>query len=569
MSYRIAKYRIEGEKLLEDTGKKHLLNIEQTEKAVLVFEADMFVCLLFIDLLDARFGDRADQIRTDLKEGNDLREEDREVLDDIFEDILTLVEFYENLLTSQGDVSMSRIMTHVRFSAALLLRIDRSRSEYHKHSRSNKKMNSALFRHDSKDDVEDIYHLDYSRELKKSITGSVLDYKSILDELDAKLRENILSYYQDTISDIQGDSRCFNVCLEIDDMQIWDALIGSDIMFYRNKPYVPLFCLTEALVGNLPKFYRRYALLDYKCMSHNNISVCAPAVGRIGERDYSLNTAQKQPSEIAASYGKDMLEKEIMTIRVLDMIFRCSSVDHGTMVFSFPIVGSMRLLDPWLFGWKYDLLPVLFCMDSKDLYDKFMRKYYRITTDAAVIADWVKISQSDWQGGKRMWTGNRVPGGIFKFSTIDYVELDGLAEYMKSVKSPTVIVISTERMDEIFSFLNSYTTVTDREKVNSVLIVSPFENFMFSGTIIPYTSAVAIKEERLMDALTLHNIRLIEVMVDGYLKAMASDLGISLEELSKIKATDLRTACYRRFIDEVDKARNVLADYRMLLDHLE
>jgi len=124
-------------------------------------------------------------------------------------------------------------------------------------------------------------------------------------------------------------------------------------------------------------------------------------------------------------------------------------------------------------------------------------------------------------------------------------------------------------MDEIFSFLNSYTTVTDREKVNSVLIVSPFENFMFSGTIIPYTSAVAIKEERLMDALTLHNIRLIEVMVDGYLKAMASDLGISLEELSKIKATDLRTVCYRRFVDEVDKARNVLADYRMLLDHLE
>ena len=569
MSYRITKFRIEGGRLLEDFGNKHLIHMEETEKAVLVFEADMFVCRLFIDLVDARFKERAIQIRADLKEGNPIRDEDREILDKVFEDILTFVEFYENLLTSQGDRAMATLMTHVRFSAAMLLRIDRSRSEFHKHSRSNKKMNSAVFRHDSKDEIGQIYHLNYNRGLKKMIIGTVLDYKAIMSELDVGQRENILSYYYGILSDMQGDTRYFNVRLSEEDMVVWGPMIGGDVMYFKGAPHVPLFKLVDTLVKELPDLYKRYIFLDYKCMTHNNINVCAPAIGKVGARDNNLNTAQNLPSDLANSYDKAVLEQEIMSIRALDTIYRCSSVENKSLIFSFPMVGTMRFLDPWLFGWKYDLLPVVFCMDSKELYDRFMRKYDKITTDSAVIVDWVKISQSDWQSGKRMWTGNRVPGGIFKFSTIDYVRPDGLAEYMQFVKEPTVIVISPERMDEIISFLNSYTTTSERGRVNSIFIISSVENFVFSGTIIPYTSALVIKEERLMDALTLHNIRLIELLVESYLNAMASDLGISLDELSKIKLTDFKAACYRKFSDEVDKAKNVLADYRRLLDNLD
>lgn len=569
MSYKITMYRVEGEKLLEDSGKKHLLNIEETEKAVLVFEADMFVCRLFIDLTDARFGDRAEVIRADLREGNDLAEEDRVVLDDIFEDILTFVEFYENLLTCQGDPAMARLMTHVRFSAALLLRIDQSRSQYHKHSRSNKKMNSAIFRHDSKDEVQDIYHLNYSRDMKQSISGTALDYKSVMNELDAGSKEEVISYYYDIISDMMGHSRHFNVRIQNEEVGIWDALIEGEILFYRGSPYVPLFKLVDVLVKNLPEIYQRYIFLDFKYMIHNVLSVCVPATGKVGGRDNSLNTAQKEPSVLPASYGVEVLGKEIMSIRVTDMIFGCSSVSHKTLDFSFSILGTMRLLDPWLFGWKYDLLPVLFCMDSKDSYDKFMRKHDMITTDNAVVVDWVKNVQSDWRTGKRMWAGNRVPGGLFKFSSVDYVSPDGLEDYMKKVKEPTTIVISMERMDEILAYLCSFTTVAERAKVGSIFIVCPHENFIFSGTIVPYSSVVLVKEERLMDILTMHNIRLIELAISDYQYAMSSELGITPEELFKVEPVDLKTACYRKFMDEVDKARNVLADYRKLLDHLD
>ena len=53
MPYRIITYRIENDRLLEDYSQEHHLHIEETEKAVLVFEADMIVCRLFIDFTDA------------------------------------------------------------------------------------------------------------------------------------------------------------------------------------------------------------------------------------------------------------------------------------------------------------------------------------------------------------------------------------------------------------------------------------------------------------------------------------------------------------------------------------
>jgi len=38
---------------------------------------------------------------------------------------------------------------------------------------------------------------------------------------------------------------------------------------------------------------------------------------------------------------------------------------------------------------------------------------------------------------------------------------------------------------------------------------------------------------------------------------------------AKIEPVDFKTACYRKFIDEVEKAQAVLSDYRKLLDNLE
>ena len=569
MAYGLIAYRIEDGKLQIDYSQNNYIHVEETEKAILVIEADMLVCRLFLDFTDHRFGDAARKIRNDLRSGNELTEDVRRVLDDIFEDILTFVEFYENRMTSLGSLAIARIMVHVRFAAAMLLRIDRSRAEFHKHSRSNKKMNSALFRHDSKDEIEDIYHLDYKRDVKRCIVGSELDYKAILDSIRSKDKDGIISYYDRFLADLEGDTHVFNVRLSPEEKEIWRMVIAHEMLCFKGAPCAPLFELIEIMIRDLPKLYRQYVDLDYKDMVHDNVRVIAPALGRISNRDSNLNASKKSPSEMIDPYDKRLIEREILFARVSDSILGCSKVERNELYLTFPIRGTMRLLDSRLFGWRYDLPPVIFCMDSKNPYDKFMRNCEKVTEDGVVVSDWIRIAQSDWITGKRMRAGNRVPGGVFKFGSIEFVTPKDLSEHMKAVKESTTIVTNAERMDEVISLFCSYTTVAERSRVGSVIVISPVENYIFPDTVIPYSSLILIKEDRLLDVLSLHNVRLIELAVDNYLAAMASELGVSVEGLTDIVPEDLRTAIYLKFAEEASMARRDLVYTRKLLDSLE
>lgn len=549
MPYRMNIYREKDGKFSENKDCKHQLHIDQAEKAIITFEMDFLICRLFISFTDSIFGDAAKGIRQSIRNREELPDDVTKKLDLIFEDILAFVEFYQNRITTQGDPAIERMMVHGRFTTAYLLDINWKKADAHKHPRSNKKMNTAMFRHDLKDDLREISHIDYNRiDLKKMISKKEVDYNEISDVIQKTQNENVKAYYDRIMSSLENRD-VFYVRLPKDktESKIWHDVLKDKIKANEKHEYAQLFDLIDALKENSHDFINQYQGLDFKDMRNCTIRMVAPALGQVSKRDEDLESSLHTPFDVVSRYPRELVEDNIIFTRMLDCIFGNSTGERNRIELSISLNGLIRLLDPRLFGWKYDIPPVIFCMDSKEPYDHFMDGFSKITQDGIIIMDSVRIAQSQWTFGKRMKPGNRVPGGLCKFQKPVYVEPSKMRSHMMNVREPSIIVTTDSRLDDMLSLLGSFTRVADKNKVNSVVALSVVDHMVFPGSLLPYTTVMISKPDSLFDILTLHNVELMDFALMGYTNAMAKEIGVNPEDLDTIEATDFRTAFFKAF----------------------
>ncbi|MBQ7701687.1 MAG: hypothetical protein IJT54_04710 [Candidatus Methanomethylophilaceae archaeon] len=564
MPYRINVYNEKDGILTEDKESRHLLYVDQAEKAIITFEMDMFVCYLYRLFTDEAFKDKAEDLRERLRNGDDLSDDERDKIDLIYEDILALAEFYQNRITSQGDPAIERMMTHLRYSAAYLLRVDQSRAGKHEHPRSNKKLNTALFRHDQKDDLRDISHLDYNGlDLKKMVSGTELDSARMTEVLEKVHGKAVPEYYSRILSSMDGKGSFYVRLKDEDNVGIWNSLVPGGLYRFKSKSYAPLFTLIRSIEEKVPESIMATIDLDYKDLCNGTIRMMAPAMGRIRNRDENLESSLSTPESVSEGHDEAVIKDAMFFIRMLDCIFGNSINERGKVELALSFEGMIRLLDSKLFGWNYDVPQSVFCTESRMPFEIFRDGIDRISENGVIMMESIKIGQSVWTVGKRMKEGNRPLGGVCSVPEPEYLSKEDLPGFLDNVKEPVIIVTDLAGMDDLVSYLSSFTKVSDKAKVKFVAVADENIRMMFINSLIPYTTLTVVNRKNIFDMLTLYNLKLMRSMAESYQKAFASELGVDTNALCDIEAKDFRTVFYKTYasyakalIDDVERVES-------------
>ena len=550
MPFRIALYQEKDGKLTEDKEGRHVLYVDQAEKAINTFQADMLVCHLYFVLTDSVFGDGAKDLRRRLRSGEDLSDDERDRIDGIYEDILAMAEFYQNRITSQGDPAIERMMTHLRFSAAYLLRIDQSRAQMHEHPRSNKKLNTAMFRHDLKDDFREISHLDYNGlDLKKMVASTELDAVRMLEVLENVHGSAVVDYYDRILSSMEGKGSFFVRLEDDENIPIWESLMPGQISEYKSGRYVPLFGLISSLTVNAPLCLRSTMDKDYKDLCNGCIRMMAPAMGRIKNRDNDLESSLVTAKELSEKYDKGTIDGVMCFVRFLDCIFANAFNERGKVELALSFRGLIRMLNPKLFGWNYNVPPAVFCTTSREPYETFRKGIYRTSENGVISMECVKVAQCEWTMGKRMKEANRPLGGVCKVPEPVYIHASELPSYLEGTKEPVAIITDLENVNDIDSYLSSFTRVPDKAKVKFVGIIEELPRVVFINSMIPFTTVIVVNRKNMFDLLTQYNIKLMRSVAESYMDTFSSEMGVTRDGLRTIEAKDIRSLFYRIFAE--------------------
>lgn len=568
MAYRINLYEKAGDSITEMKDRKHLLYLDQAEKAIVTFEMDIAACYIYRRLVAHVFG--SDDVIRRLEKDEEPTEAEMDKLDNVFEDMLALLEFYLNRMTSLGDPAIERMMIHLRFTAAYLLHIDAARAAKHKHPRSNKKLNTAMFRHDQKDDLTEISHLDYKRcDLKKLVYGNEMDYRKICEVLDTVTHKEYREYYRFILDSIDGDGPMYVRLADSeegsDEERIWKTIV-KDTYPRKGRLFTGLFDLVDAMIASSPDFLRYYVREDMRDMSYGRIAVNAPAMGEIRNRDDDLESSLHTIEEVLKAYPDGLMSEICFAVRILDTVFGNSVEDRGRLELTMSFRGMIRMLNPMLFGWNYVLPPVVFCMDDPSYHERFIHGIKEVSKAGVLILEPISVAQSQWTFGKRMKASSRANGGLCRIPSPFLVKPKDLPEFMATHKTPSVFATDDRNFTQVSAYLSSFTKTEDRNKVISITVISEIREIMtFTNSMVSYTTVTITDMRHPFDFMTYYTIPLIELVMNKYLESMSSKLGVEEGSLSKIEAKDFVSLFVRHFAVFCDEMKAAIANVRAKL----
>ncbi len=357
------------------------IHLQDSTKALNALEAEFLAYSLCSEFLAYNFPEDHARIETWLRlprsqerKGDGPSDREVEVLDAIFEQVVSVVEFSLNRLTAYTDSSMSDIMDGVRFSVARFLKVGRARAGAHEIRR---KFNSALF---SRKELHCIPSLKYSFQW----AGSLHDTASYDEVVDA--------YYRWNPSDRDGPRMYYNtvrntvdriysgpaVYVEVPDESPWADCLISDCWHLEGggrqcgalRRLVPLMELVDVLadVCSADPALSVQAEADYQDMRCDVLVANAALLGFVGKRNDDIDSSVLKTSDVTAAYsspeGAAMLRRCMLVARVLDCIIAGASVERrgrkSSLYFGFRPSLMLRMLDAEMFGGEVYLPNMVF-----------------------------------------------------------------------------------------------------------------------------------------------------------------------------------------------------------------
>ncbi len=368
------------------------IHLQDSTKALNALEAEILAYSLCSEFLHFNFPDDHERIVTWLRTSRKDEvaseapsEEELAKIDEIYEQVLTVVEFALNRLTAYAESSMADIMNGVRFSVARCLKVGRVRAPRHEVRR---KFNTALF---SRREIHGMPSMKYSAQWASNVP-EIASYDEVVDAYyrwNPSDSDGPRMYYNTIRNTVDGTYFGPSMYVEVQDEAPWaDRLISDCWHFDRDgrqcralRRLVPLMELVDTLadVSSADAALSAQAYADYADMCCDVLVANAALLGFVGKRNDGIDCSSLKTSEVTAAYsspeGVAMLRRCMLVSRVLDCIIAGATVEKmgrkSALYFGFRAVGMLRMLDAEMFGREVYLPNMVFVTPD----DKVMNLY--------------------------------------------------------------------------------------------------------------------------------------------------------------------------------------------------
>ncbi|UAL07656.1 MAG: hypothetical protein KRP56_07600 [Candidatus Methanogranum gryphiswaldense] len=468
-----------------ENGKLHLfenspkecydmnLQIQETNKAMISYEMELFTYYLA---------------------ENYPRYEEGPVYTKEYEDILAILEFYLNRLTSCNDDTIGELMTNLRFSLTNYMKItaeqvkDVSDSGRYRHyttrDRYSKNMDlrniccyeAPLFT------VKDLEHIDklepkdrtrvaegFKHAASNDESINNFDYSFIVRNSREDTRDSISSFLNCIKNTVDGNLEGPSLYVRVSEgplMELSDRYWNSGDSFQKDtrKKYIPLkelITYLENVIEMSPHFLGSQIYKDLEDMRENHIRPYDVLLAEIGERDSDLESTDSTPADVYKRMEdkcqlNDLIKMAIF-IRAVHSIFSGSKVDKtgSTKYISlkFSIKSLMRLLDPEIFG-KISFSDMVIVSDDNRMYDEYCRYLikdvgFKYDDETGAFSREYDLSgiQTGWGSSGRQKERALPTGCISHIRSIRKIKCDDAVNILPKLNNNSVILVDKKNLD--------------------------------------------------------------------------------------------------------------------------
>ncbi len=509
--------------LLEGTPREHYdlnLQVQETSKAITIYEMELFAYYLVKNY--PRY-----------ENGSEYTKE--------YEDILAILEFYMNRLTSCNDDTIGELMTNLRFSVTSYMNItsnqvkefsETGRYRYYTTRDKYNKMTdikglcyyeSPLFT------IKDLEHIDrLGPKDRSSVTEGFknissrdesqcnFDYAFIMRNVENTTQDSIMAFFDVVTNTIDGMTEGPSLYVRVSEeplvsltKEYWNS---RDLLQSRSKKnYMPLIELihhVENVINISPNFLGSQISKDLDDMRENRVRAFDVLLSEIGERDSDLESTNSTPGEVYDRMKREdhlsELESMARFIRVLHCILYGSKVDKtGStkyITLRFGMRSFMRLLDPEIFG-KVPFPDMLIVSDKDEMYNEYLEYLkneigFKQDGDTGALSHEYDLSgiQAGWGLSKRQKSRALPQGCISHIRSIKMITCEETINVLTNLKGYTVILVDKKDLDKIETIIGSLNK-PDKKNLRFIIIKGD-ETFVSVNENIDDTVEVGVTDCR-------------------------------------------------------------------------
>ncbi len=461
--------------------------VHEGPKARATIVMDLSSCYACHRLMRSAFGDGAPDVMDRVAESRKLflshrdREgtlspEERRVIDEVYEDVLAVTEFYMNRLTPDSDRNISDVMDGVRFACCHHLDIHNpdssARCTKNRKSKKNKGVgyNSALFGYD---DIHNIPFMDVRKDDR--IPDLPADYGTLYRLFDGRFRigEN-LAVSEATASGLPGGITVkVPVALSPDGEMPFMELVSGIMDVCRSHP--PFDFQVNADLTN---------------MRTDRLCPGAPFLGMVGKRDDDLdNTHEKRLSDLMArldALDPDAARDIAMFFRITDCILMGSEVrevpGRRKRMDVTPKVDPLMLLtmmDDEMFGGMVHLSDILF-VDAPSMVESYVdhlkllgfRFQGGIHGSCELVSEDLRRFYGEWRYSGRS-RGEHSTGTMLRIDSVSSCAMAVCEDRIRGSERPLILVTHRPDRRQLIAITDGFKTKAERSRVKALVVVDP------------------------------------------------------------------------------------------------
>lgn len=470
-----------------DTKEGHcpIINLELDDqgKAITTFMIDLVACRAAIELLSSKTGIPIRDLIIRDDGSLDYAGSERETLEDVFTDCLSLCEFTLNRITPHSDKVIRGLMVHVRFSLAHILKVEPSDRYVRCVKGRVRNISSFTFTMGSDDEFRDISHITYDKKkFSDEMRLAVGSYSYAMIEDALSLRTVCERYYMSLLSETSGREPVFRVSVP-EETQLLDD-IGADGVASLSEIISRLWSICSSVPPL--KYHEDRGLTD---MQNNRECGDGPAMARVRDRRSGLESSMKKISDVCRR-NKESVMNVMKYARLLEAVMSGATVRKKDITLAFRDESILRLLDPDIFGRGYSTPPLLFidCDALKADYTKIIDRFHNPAGVCWISSNAASAVKCQWKYAKRQNAATRIEGALCFIYRPDAFTVDRILRLkpkgqeeetaevgespLKDLHSPAILVSYPQ---DTFRILSGLSDPIRREHAKHVRMIVEFD----------------------------------------------------------------------------------------------
>ena len=461
--------------------------VHEGPKARATIVMDLSSCYACHRLMRSAFGDGAPDVMARVAESRELflgrRDcegtlslEERHIIDEIYEDVLAVTEFYMNRLTPDSDRNISDVMDGVRFACCHRLDIhdpdSAARCTKIRKSQKNKGAgyNSALFGYD---DIHNIPFMDVRKDDR--IPDLPADYGSLYRIFDDRFRigEN-LAVSEASVSGLPGGIA---------------VRVPAAISRNEEMPFMELVSGIMDVCRSHPPFDFQVNA-DLTNMRADRLCPGAPFLGMVGKRDDDLdNTHEKRLGDLMArldALDPDAARDIAMFFRIADCILMGSGVEevpgrrkHMNVTPRLDPLMLLTMMDDEMFGGMVHLSDILF-VDAPGMAESYVdylkhlgfRFQGGVHGSCELVSEDLRRFYGEWRYSGRS-RGEHSTGAMLRIDSVSSCAMAGCGDRIRRSDRPLILVTHRPDRRQLIAITDGFKIKAERSRVKALVVIDP------------------------------------------------------------------------------------------------